>query len=90
MINNLQEEIKGNIDKWLRNEAEDLEKQITNIENKIKKIFKKEDLSNIDKITELNIKIRELRAAQSSLYMMIGSMSKIEGLDKLKDVNINE
>lgn len=75
---------KENIDTWLRNEAEKLEKAREKIELKIKKIMKNEDMSYLDKVNQYHIQLRELEASQGKLYEMIGRMDEIEGIEDIE------
>jgi hypothetical protein len=69
---------RKNVDKWLRNEAENIKKESEKIEIKIKKLMKNEDLSSLDKINQYNIQLKELNSAINKLYEMIGRINEIE------------
>lgn len=69
---------RDSVDRWLRNEAENIDKEIEKVEIKIKKIIRKEDMNSLDKINQFQIKRRELRAVQVKLYEMMGRIDEIE------------
>ena len=64
-----------NIDTWLRKEAEELAVRADKIE---KKMIQEINKRNFDKINELNIQKRELKAQEHKLYEMIGRLDEIE------------
>ncbi|MBY6842871.1 hypothetical protein [Clostridium botulinum] len=76
---------KKNIDTWLRNEAEKLEREKEKIEAKIKRIMKNEDMSSLDKVNQYHIQLRELKASQNKMYEMIGRMDEIEGINDIEE-----
>ncbi|MDF2879608.1 MAG: hypothetical protein K0R54_165 [Clostridiaceae bacterium] len=72
---------KKNIDNWLKNEVEKLDKEIKKFEAKIQRIMRSEDINALDKANQWYIQLRELKATQNKLYEMLGRLGEIECIE---------